>query len=101
MASRGCATAAMRCERDTCAIRSRRYRGRACEDLPLTCGHFFLPRLIAMSSSEIAGQLSAMERELLTNSVLQASRKPQIVLEVGTWLGGGSTLHLLRALERN
>jgi predicted O-methyltransferase YrrM len=49
----------------------------------------------------IEGQLSAGEREFLTNSIVTAARRPKIVLEVGTWLGGGSTLHILRALERN
>lgn len=49
----------------------------------------------------IDGQLSAGERQLLTDAVLRPSRKPQVVLEVGTWLGGGSTLHILRALHQN
>src|SRR5438477_7390960 len=53
------------------------------------------------SSSEIAGQLSDQERRLLTDAILDAPKKPEVVLEVGTWLGGGSTLHILRALERN
>ena len=52
-------------------------------------------------SSEIAGQLNDEERRLLTNAILDAPKKPEVVLEVGTWLGGGSTLHILRALERN
>jgi len=30
-----------------------------------------------------------------------APKKPQTLVEIGTWLGGGSTLHILRALERN
>jgi predicted O-methyltransferase YrrM len=38
---------------------------------------------------------------MLTDAILRASRKPEKVIEVGTWLGGGSTLHILRALERN
>lgn len=49
----------------------------------------------------IEGQLNPRERELLTNAILQAAKKPQVAIEVGTWLGGGSTLHILRALERN
>jgi predicted O-methyltransferase YrrM len=49
----------------------------------------------------IEGQLNEDERQLLTSAVLHTSRKPRVVLEVGTWLGGGSTLHLLRALEQN
>ncbi len=49
----------------------------------------------------IAGQLNEAERRLLTDAILGAPTKPKIALEVGTWLGGGSTLHLLRALEEN
>jgi hypothetical protein len=45
--------------------------------------------------------LSELERRMLTDAIVQAPQKPQIVIEVGTWLGGGSTLHILRALERN
>lgn len=43
------------------------------------------------------GQLLPAEREYLHNSVLQA--KPAIVLEVGTWKGGGSTWQIKRALN--
>jgi predicted O-methyltransferase YrrM len=50
---------------------------------------------------EIAGQLNATERRLITEAILGAAKKPNIALEVGTWLGGGSTLHILRALEQN
>jgi predicted O-methyltransferase YrrM len=50
---------------------------------------------------EIAGQLNDQERCILSAAVLDAPKKPEILLEVGTWLGGGSTLHILRALERN
>ena len=49
----------------------------------------------------IQGQLNETERWILTGAVLHATRKPRVVLEVGTWLGGGSTIHLLRALEQN
>jgi predicted O-methyltransferase YrrM len=52
-------------------------------------------------SEPIEGQLSARERELLTQAILGAPRPPRVALEVGTWLGGGSTLHILRALEKN
>ena len=51
--------------------------------------------------NEIAGQMNPAERRVLREAVLRASPKPRTVLEVGTWLGGGSTLHLLRALEEN
>lgn len=49
---------------------------------------------------EIAGQLNAEEREILTRAILDSPDPPKVVLEVGTWLGGGSTVHLLRALQR-
>jgi predicted O-methyltransferase YrrM len=50
---------------------------------------------------EIEGQLNAAERAFLTKVILEAPVRPEIVIEVGTWLGGGSTLHILRALEQN
>jgi predicted O-methyltransferase YrrM len=49
----------------------------------------------------VDGQLNAVECRLLTEAVVNATAKPKILLEVGTWLGGGSTLHILRALEKN
>lgn len=49
----------------------------------------------------IEGQLNAAERDFITQAILKAPVKPRIVLEVGTWLGGGSTLHFLRALHAN
>ena len=49
----------------------------------------------------IEGQLNPDERGLITNAIRNAAKKPQVALEVGTWLGGGSTLHILRALEEN
>lgn len=45
------------------------------------------------------GQLNRSEREILTTWV--AKLKPEKVLEVGTWKGGGSTLHILRTLEKS
>lgn len=54
-----------------------------------------------MSEPEIEGQLNPTERRLLTQAILEATPKPQVLLEVGTWLGGGSTLNILRALEQN
>jgi predicted O-methyltransferase YrrM len=56
-----------------------------------------------MSENTVAieGQLNAAERELLTRTIRNAPKKPEVALEVGTWLGGGSTLHILRALEAN
>ncbi|HEY6228773.1 MAG TPA: class I SAM-dependent methyltransferase [Verrucomicrobiae bacterium] len=47
----------------------------------------------------IEGQLNAAERTLLRAAVLEPKVPPAIVLEVGTWLGGGSTLTFLKALE--
>jgi len=54
-----------------------------------------------MTTPSIAGQLNTAERQLLTDAILNAPRKPEVLIEVGTWLGGGSTLHILRALHRN
>lgn len=50
---------------------------------------------------EIEGQLNPAERRLITDAICTAAKKPVIAVEVGTWLGGGSTLHILRALEQN
>jgi predicted O-methyltransferase YrrM len=47
------------------------------------------------------GQLNEVERQLLVEAIANAPTKPEVVIEVGTWLGGGSTLHILRALEKN
>jgi len=55
----------------------------------------------ATTKDIIEGQLNAGERTFITNAILNAPAKPQVALEVGTWLGGGSTLHILRALEQN
>jgi predicted O-methyltransferase YrrM len=54
-----------------------------------------------MADVSIAGQLNAAERRILTDAVLVAPQRPRVILEIGTWLGGGSTLHFLRALEQN
>ncbi len=54
-----------------------------------------------MPATEIDGQLNATERRLLTEAITECAQKPQVAIEVGTWLGGGSTLHILRALEKN
>jgi predicted O-methyltransferase YrrM len=54
-----------------------------------------------MATTQIEGQLNEAERRLLTEAITQASAKPKTLVEVGTWLGGGSTLHILRALEIN
>jgi predicted O-methyltransferase YrrM len=49
----------------------------------------------------IEGQLNEQEREQLVHAIRSAAHPPKVALEVGTWLGGGSTLHILRALEAN
>lgn len=54
-----------------------------------------------MTEMQIESQLNASECDLLTRAITRAPRKPEVVIEVGTWLGGGSTLHILRALEQN
>lgn len=48
---------------------------------------------------EIEGQLNETERKILMEAVAKA--QPEVVLEVGTYLGGGSTIHLLKALQAN
>jgi hypothetical protein len=45
------------------------------------------------------GQLSDTERDYLFNLVI--SIKPNLVLESGTWLGGGSTLFLVKGVFEN
>jgi hypothetical protein len=45
------------------------------------------------------GQLNKAERDLITSTVLKT--KPSVALEVGTWKGGGSTLHILNAMKSN
>jgi predicted O-methyltransferase YrrM len=52
-------------------------------------------------ASAIEGQLNARERAFIFDTIVNAPVKTQVALEVGTWLGGGSTLHILRALEKN
>ena len=52
-------------------------------------------------SESIEGQLNTREREIITGVILDQNPQPKVVLEIGTWLGGGSTLHFLRALEKN
>ena len=49
----------------------------------------------------IPGQLNDFERRRISEAITQAPNKPERAIEVGTWLGGGSTLHILRALEAN
>lgn len=51
------------------------------------------------ASTPIQGQLNGRERAFLFDTTVAV--KPDVALEVGTWLGGGSTLHILRALEKN
>jgi len=57
--------------------------------------------IIATVQNQIDGQLNARERQLLVAAVRLGPRKPHVALEVGTWLGGGSTAHILDALESN
>lgn len=56
---------------------------------------------LTLSQPIIEGQLNAEERRLLTEAILGAAKKPEVLIEIGTWLGGGSTLHILRALHQN
>jgi predicted O-methyltransferase YrrM len=55
----------------------------------------------AGAGKPIEGQLNAEERAFITKAILEAPVKPQVTVEIGTWLGGGSTLHILRALQAN
>jgi predicted O-methyltransferase YrrM len=55
-----------------------------------------------MPETVIAGQLDEAERRLIMETITRTDKKPLVAIEVGTWLGGGgSTLHILRALEQN
>lgn len=54
----------------------------------------------ASPPGELAGQLNPAERRRLVEVVAHAPRAPRVVVEVGTWLGGGSTVHILRALHQ-
>jgi predicted O-methyltransferase YrrM len=54
----------------------------------------------AANAVPIPGQMNDREREFLTGTILDAAKAPEAALEVGTWLGGGSTLHILRAMEK-
>ena len=40
----------------------------------------------------IEGQLNEAERRLITEAITGVAKKPLVAIEVGTWLGGGSTL---------
>ena len=54
-----------------------------------------------VAQTSVEGQLNAQERALIANAIESARPKPRVAVEVGTWLGGGSTLHILRALHKN
>jgi predicted O-methyltransferase YrrM len=45
------------------------------------------------------GQLWPAERQFLFESVVE--ERPEIVLEIGTWKGGGSTMQIAKALQKN
>lgn len=62
---------------------------------------FIVPSSNTAMDSVIEGQLNDQERELLYQAIILAPKPPEIVIEVGTWLGGGSTLTILNALEKN
>ncbi len=54
----------------------------------------------AEPSPPIEGQLNPAERTLLAAPLLAAPEREWRVLEVGTWLGGGSTVTFLRTLHQ-
>lgn len=56
--------------------------------------------MAACPQDPIQGQLNSTERKILIEYLLKGDKPPQIAIEVGTWLGGGSTLHILRELVR-
>jgi hypothetical protein len=43
----------------------------------------------AFMVSLIEGQLNSEKRQLLADAILQVPEAPQVVIEVGTWLGDG------------
>ena len=45
------------------------------------------------------GQLWNADRACLYDTVLEI--KPKVIFEVGTWLGGGSTMYMVRAIQKN
>ena len=56
---------------------------------------------VALVQQLIEGQLNAVERKLLSEAIRSRPRQTKVAIEVGTWLGGGSTVHILEALECN
>lgn len=54
---------------------------------------------MATVNTPIEGQLSEAERTLIVSSLTNSTVPVYVALEVGTWYGGGSTLHILKALE--
>lgn len=63
---------------------------------------FLIPkktRLFFEGSIDVPGQLWFADRKLIYNRILK--HKPECVFEVGTWLGGGSTLIIASALAKN
>ena len=52
------------------------------------------------NSAPLEGQLNSAERNLILEAVTSLLPEKPICLEVGTYKGGGSTLHILRALAR-
>jgi predicted O-methyltransferase YrrM len=47
----------------------------------------------------LCGQLSSVERELLVDAIRNVRPKPQRVIEVGSWFGGGSTIEILKVMR--
>lgn len=50
-------------------------------------------------NSPIAGQLSEVERGLIQSTIRDSRIPVKVAIEVGTWYGGGSTLHILKAMH--
>jgi len=53
-----------------------------------------------VSPSEVDGQLNARERDLIGQYLVMGETPPMVAVEVGTWLGGGSTMVILKEFVR-
>jgi predicted O-methyltransferase YrrM len=52
------------------------------------------------STSSVDGQLNSRERDLILQYLVMGETPPMIAVEVGTWLGGGSTMVILKEFSR-
>lgn len=54
----------------------------------------------SISTSSVDGQLNDRERDLIRKYLVMGETPPMVALEVGTWLGGGSTMVILKEFSR-